>query len=219
MSLVVRTLSNTGQPLVDASGAPAANINITFQLVDKYRRPVDTLDSVTAETVLSTPVIATTDAQGEFTVNLWPTSRASGDRAYIVSVGDGSPESFIAQLDEGDLSELSWHALKSSAGALENNELSAFELHVQDATSHSGAYTHPTTHPPSIIEQDENNRFVTDAEKEEWSAVLATELPLASVDYRGRILTIEGGDGVSDFVFVCYKKADGSYVWLELITA
>ena len=30
--------------------------------------------------------------------------------------------------------------------------------------------THPETHPPSIIEQDENNRFVTDAEKTAWSA-------------------------------------------------
>ena len=30
-------------------------------------------------------------------------------------------------------------------------------------------YTHPTNHPPSIITQDENNRFVTDAEKGVWS--------------------------------------------------
>lgn len=31
-------------------------------------------------------------------------------------------------------------------------------------------YTHPATHPPSIISQDVNNRFVTDAEKAAWSA-------------------------------------------------
>ena len=30
--------------------------------------------------------------------------------------------------------------------------------------------THPNSHPPSIIEQDANNRFVTDAEKTNWSA-------------------------------------------------
>lgn len=30
-------------------------------------------------------------------------------------------------------------------------------------------YTHPATHPPSIIAQDANNRFVTDAEKETWN--------------------------------------------------
>ena len=30
-------------------------------------------------------------------------------------------------------------------------------------------YSHPATHPPSIIEQDANNRFVTDAEKSTWN--------------------------------------------------
>lgn len=30
-------------------------------------------------------------------------------------------------------------------------------------------YTHPTTHPPSIIAQDVSNRFVTDAEKVAWN--------------------------------------------------
>lgn len=31
-------------------------------------------------------------------------------------------------------------------------------------------YTHPSTHAPSIIAQDSNNRFVTDAEKATWNA-------------------------------------------------
>lgn len=30
-------------------------------------------------------------------------------------------------------------------------------------------YTHPSTHPPSIIAQDSSNRFVTDAEKSNWN--------------------------------------------------
>lgn len=30
-------------------------------------------------------------------------------------------------------------------------------------------YTHPDTHPPSIIQQDASNRFVTDAEKTTWN--------------------------------------------------
>lgn len=30
-------------------------------------------------------------------------------------------------------------------------------------------YTHPTNHPPSIITQDANNRFVTDAERSTWN--------------------------------------------------
>lgn len=31
-------------------------------------------------------------------------------------------------------------------------------------------YTHPTNHPPTIIAQDANNRFVTDAEKANWNS-------------------------------------------------
>ena len=30
-------------------------------------------------------------------------------------------------------------------------------------------YTHPSTHPPSIIAQDASNRFVTDTEKSTWN--------------------------------------------------
>jgi len=32
-----------------------------------------------------------------------------------------------------------------------------------------GGYTHPATHPPSIIAQDASNRFVSDAEKSTWN--------------------------------------------------
>ncbi len=35
--------------------------------------------------------------------------------------------------------------------------------------SHANNYTHPDTHPASMIEQDETHRFVTDAEKTAWN--------------------------------------------------
>jgi hypothetical protein len=34
-------------------------------------------------------------------------------------------------------------------------------------------YSHPSNHPPSIISQDANNRFVSDAEKSVWNAKTA----------------------------------------------
>ena len=37
----------------------------------------------------------------------------------------------------------------------------------------ANAYIHPLSHPPSIIEQDASNRFVTDAEKVEWNGKAA----------------------------------------------
>lgn len=36
-------------------------------------------------------------------------------------------------------------------------------------------YSHPANHPPSIITQDSDNRFVTDAEKTSWDAKAETE--------------------------------------------
>ncbi|MEK8131242.1 hypothetical protein WMW72_25370 [Paenibacillus filicis] len=38
----------------------------------------------------------------------------------------------------------------------------------------ANAYVHPSNHPPSIIVQDANNRFVTDAEKASWTAKAST---------------------------------------------
>ncbi|MGL4877927.1 hypothetical protein [Paraclostridium dentum] len=35
-------------------------------------------------------------------------------------------------------------------------------------------YSHPSTHAPSVIAQDANNRFVTDTEKNNWNAKAST---------------------------------------------
>lgn len=44
-------------------------------------------------------------------------------------------------------------------------------------------YTHPATHQPSIIVQDANNRFVSDAEKKQWNtAVTKAAVGLGNVD-------------------------------------
>lgn len=43
-------------------------------------------------------------------------------------------------------------------------------------------YTHPVTHPPSIIAQDANNRFVTDTEKLDWNAKAPSTLATATTD-------------------------------------
>lgn len=43
-------------------------------------------------------------------------------------------------------------------------------------------YTHPASHPPSIITQDANNRFATDAEKSAWNAKASTAVATASAN-------------------------------------
>jgi hypothetical protein len=43
-------------------------------------------------------------------------------------------------------------------------------------------YTHPSSHPPSIIIQDSSNRFVTDAEKAAWNAKAGTAIATGSAN-------------------------------------
>lgn len=79
------------------------------------------------------------------------------------------------------------------------------------------AYTHPANHPPSIITQDANNRFVTDTEKSTWNgkqnaitatgilkgagsgsvsaATAGTDYALPAVDYTATLSTTWSGTG------------------------
>ena len=52
-------------------------------------------------------------------------------------------------------------------------------------------YTHPSTHPPSIIVQDTSNRFVTDAEKSTWNSKLNASSYTAN-DVLSKLLTVDG---------------------------
>lgn len=56
-----------------------------------------------------------------------------------------------------------------SAGATKT-EASSTNGNIKINGAEVTVYTHPATHPPSIIAQDANNRFVTDSEKAAWNA-------------------------------------------------
>ncbi|URN94633.1 MAG: hypothetical protein NAG76_22920 [Candidatus Pristimantibacillus lignocellulolyticus] len=57
-------------------------------------------------------------------------------------------------------------------------------------------YIHPSTHPPTIIVQDEGNRFVTDAEKATWNAKETIEGSQAKVTAVQTSLTTHSNDAV-----------------------
>lgn len=61
-------------------------------------------------------------------------------------------------------------------------------------------YTHPTNHPPSIITQDSNNRFVTDTEKSNWNAKETTTGAQAKANAVQTNLTNHENDGVKHIV-------------------
>jgi hypothetical protein len=41
-------------------------------------------------------------------------------------------------------------------------------------------------------------------------------LPVASSLYRGKIITVLGDSNTEDQVYICKKKADGSYAWFVI---
>lgn len=59
------------------------------------------------------------------------------------------------------------------------------------------AYTHPASHPPSIIAQDASNRFVTDAEKSTWNGKADGTHSHSFASITGKPTTL-GGYGITD---------------------
>ncbi|MNJ90416.1 hypothetical protein D3C87_80130 [compost metagenome] len=44
----------------------------------------------------------------------------------------------------------------------------------------------------------------------------SNSLPVASSNYRGKILIVEGGIGVSDELYICKKLANETYNWIQI---
>lgn len=62
------------------------------------------------------------------------------------------------------------------------NFTTAEKTKLSNIASGANNYTHPTTHPASIIEQNSNNRFVTDAEKATWDSKASTSTATTSAN-------------------------------------
>lgn len=98
------------------------------------------------------------------------------------------PASVITQ-DTGnrfvtDAEKTTWNAKASTAVVTTTtNGLMAFAdlVKLNGIATNANNYTHPASHAPSIITQDATNRFVTDAEKTNWGAKLASKSDVEGV--------------------------------------
>lgn len=72
---------------------------------------------------------------------------------------------------------------KETGKGLSSNDFTTAEKNkLSGIAGGANNYVHPATHPPSIIAQDANNRFVTDAEKANWNAKASTAVATQSVN-------------------------------------
>jgi hypothetical protein len=115
----LRAINNLGSPLVDSVGNTLAGAVVSFQLIDRYGRPVrNVMDAVSSETVSPGTATATANSGGVFSVNLWPTSRGVNSYYYRVRVKSAVGRvvaDFNCALPDGDVA-LPWAEFMALAG-------------------------------------------------------------------------------------------------------
>lgn len=129
MAMVTRELNNIDGPVTSPAGAALASKQVIFQLVDfEKRQPVSLFDAATGgeEYVVGTPITATTDAVGVFSVDLWPNTRGERATLYKVTLPGTTIKPFYISVAEG-AEPLTLIQAKAAVEAVAPQTLSLFE--------------------------------------------------------------------------------------------
>ena len=96
----------------------------------------------------------------------------------------------------GDMNESVNNRVEKIAGKGLSTEdfTSAEKTKLSGIASNANNYSHPESHPASVIEQDANNRFVTDADKTAWNAKQAALVSGTSIKTLGGVSLLGSGD-------------------------
>ena len=78
----LRTVTNSGAPLVNADGSLAVGVTLTFQLTDTFGNPITATDSTSHQSITGIAT-AMTDDTGVFTVSLWPNDQGTPPSRYL----------------------------------------------------------------------------------------------------------------------------------------
>ena len=107
MALTVRTLTNLGAPICRADGEIVSAGSVIFSLVYTHNKlPASLFDATTGEVVVNEDTTVQTDANGIFTVNLWPNSRGEIATCYKVTITGETTKPFYILVADGVGSQL-----------------------------------------------------------------------------------------------------------------
>lgn len=123
--LTRRVISNVGQPLCTPSGAPLPGIKISFILIDTTGKKNNAWDAISGERVEGL-VQTTTDASGEFSVELWPNDRGATVTQYLCRVAAAGISDFIASVPSG-ATTLSWIEFMAQGATLTSQQIVGLE--------------------------------------------------------------------------------------------
>lgn len=135
-----RTLTNAGAPLHSPEGDLLGGVQIHFQLMDIGGRPSDAWDAISNERVGGETVIVTTDAAGEFSVDLWPNTRGNRETKYKCRVQFEGFREFSGVIEDVP-GELQWAEFMLAGSSMEPQDMSAIAAaitnHINAADPHT----------------------------------------------------------------------------------
>lgn len=130
MTLTTRTLHNHGAPFCGPGGVPHAGVPLTWELLAADGTRAEAWDGVTFEHVTGV-VTARTDANGEFSVELWPNNRGT-EVSYYRCTASLRPDypSFTGYVEDIDV-PLTWAQFMATQIPVTPGELSQLAAYVQ----------------------------------------------------------------------------------------
>ena len=136
-----RTITTVGSgPLQNPDGTALASQVVTFTLVDINGIPLYGFETVDGEGIFD-KAEATTDSNGDFSIDLYPNDEITGDTYYQVDLpGVDGYDKFQAKLAAG-VGSVFFKDFYASGAVLTPDEVSTLTAHIQDNEIHS---------PPSI---------------------------------------------------------------------
>lgn len=138
MSLVLRNINNSGEPLCAPDGTVLAGVKITFTLMSPSGLAIDVWDAFSYERVAGLKQVVT-DTNGIFTIDLWPTDRGSTVSVYLCHVDSPYVQDFMAALPTSSLIPISWVNFMGGALPLPPVPLDALAIHEADPNGHPAA--------------------------------------------------------------------------------
>lgn len=152
-SLNSTTLLGTGNIDINKTTLGLNNVDNTADLA----KPISTAtQTALSGKAASAHTHATTDVSGLDTAL---SGKAASVHNHVTSDVTGLDTALNAKVDK-----------EAGKGLSSSDYTSTEKTKLADIADNANNYTHPATHPASVIEQDASNRFVTDAEKATWTA-------------------------------------------------
>lgn len=160
---------------------------ITSRRLKYFADNVKVASAINADTVNGLTVLTSVPAGAKFTDTVYTHPTSDGNK-HVPATGTtnngkvlkaGATAGSFSWADDNDTIT----TINGKTGAITKADIVALGIPAQDTV-----YSHPATHPASIITQDASNRFVTDTEKATWNAKGSSNLALGETldtAYRG----------------------------------